>query len=619
MITRKIGALLRGRATPFQLVAACVLGALLGFAPGFLQGPALVGGLVALLLVVNANLGLALLVAAGAKLASLALAPVSFRLGQWLLEGPLEGWARTVVNAPVLAWCGLEYYAVAGGQVLGLALGLGIGLGAARTVGSFRRRMLAAQDSPSRLRELAAKPGSRFLLWLFFGGKGKKSWEQKLQRRVGNPIRVWGVAMIALVVGGAWAAQATLAGPWTQRVFRSTLTRANGATADVGRVELDLKGGRFAAFELALADPEALGQDLFRAAHLEADVDGYDLARRRLHVQRIVVRDVQSGVARDTPGERVKPATPEPVEDEGPGFDPRDLSLEDVLHEVELWRDRLGQARHWLDLLAGEQEPAEEGDGEALRERLEREAQEGGWFSVRADDLVAGTPTFRLSELVVDGIAADWLGPRTFDLRAQELSSHPGLVDGAPRAELASRDGKVAFAVDLAPVSRGGGAGALSFHWHGLSVDHALAQLRLGGEAPLSGGTLDLELDGSWDAGRVGWIDLPLTVTLRNTTLTVEGIEPTPIEALVLPITLRGPIDAPRIRFDRSTFFDAVAEAGKRELANRLRAKAAEELNDLAQSLGEDLPVQLEDLGGLGQKVPGEAQKALGRLLGGKK
>ena len=39
MITRKIGKLIRGKATPTQLMLACVLGSMLGFVPGFAQGP----------------------------------------------------------------------------------------------------------------------------------------------------------------------------------------------------------------------------------------------------------------------------------------------------------------------------------------------------------------------------------------------------------------------------------------------------------------------------------------------------------------------------------------------------------------------------------------------------
>ena len=56
MITRKVGKLIRGKATPFQLGLACVLGGLIGATPGFSQGPGLYLTLMALLLVLNANL-----------------------------------------------------------------------------------------------------------------------------------------------------------------------------------------------------------------------------------------------------------------------------------------------------------------------------------------------------------------------------------------------------------------------------------------------------------------------------------------------------------------------------------------------------------------------------------
>ena len=120
MITRKLGKLLRGNATPFQLMAASILGTLIGFAPGIGQAPALYVILVTVLLIVDANLGLALLCAALGRVFALVSAPVCYSVGTFLPDGPTSGIARGIVNAPVLAWCGLEYYAVAGGQLLGL-------------------------------------------------------------------------------------------------------------------------------------------------------------------------------------------------------------------------------------------------------------------------------------------------------------------------------------------------------------------------------------------------------------------------------------------------------------------------------------------------------------------
>ena len=59
LITRKFGSLIRGKATPFQLVSASILGMLIAFTPGFQQAPGLIIFWSLCLLVLNANLFLA--------------------------------------------------------------------------------------------------------------------------------------------------------------------------------------------------------------------------------------------------------------------------------------------------------------------------------------------------------------------------------------------------------------------------------------------------------------------------------------------------------------------------------------------------------------------------------
>ena len=56
MIAKRIAKILRGSATPAQMMMACVLGAALGFMPGFVQSPGLIVVLTLLLIVLNANL-----------------------------------------------------------------------------------------------------------------------------------------------------------------------------------------------------------------------------------------------------------------------------------------------------------------------------------------------------------------------------------------------------------------------------------------------------------------------------------------------------------------------------------------------------------------------------------
>jgi uncharacterized protein (TIGR03546 family) len=594
MLSRTIGRIVRGNATPFQLLTACVLGALLGFAPEPLKAPALYVLLFATLLVVNANLGLALLVAAAMRVVALLATPVSFYAGRAMLDGPWAGLPELVVNAPILAWCGLEYYAVVGGQLVGLALGVGVGFLVTRAIARFRRRMAAAPDEPTRLRAMASKRWGRALIWLVLGPEGKGTWEDKLATRVGNPVRVWGAAVLVLGLALAFVARQGLADALARRGIRSGLEMANGATVDVAGVEAEIFDGRLAVLGLAMADPNALERDVFRASHLELDVDQVDFLRKRFHVQKLIVEGAESGVPRDEPGKRVEsPAADvydEQVGDRLPDLeDLKDLSLKDVIAEYETWRDRLAQVRRWIDRLSGDPSAKKEGD-ESFSDRLARAVAEKGWADVKAGHLKAEAPTFRLSELSINSLTASFLPGREFALHATELSTHPHLVDAPPRVDLRTEDGAIGFAIDLGPVSRGGGDGGLSFHWNGLAVDGAMALLKLGDRAPFSGGTLDLSLDGAWQGGRIGFVDATLKVTLHDTTLHVEGIDQAALDELSLPIRLTGALDSPRISLPPNALKDALVAAGKKELADRVGAAVKEKLGELEQKTGVKVP-----------------------------
>ena len=104
---RQLAEILRGSAAPIQLIMACLVGCLIGFVPGGFDHAGLMAAWILLAIVLNANLGVALAMAAGAKLASLALMSVSFEVGRWLLEGPAEAavaWETTRPSWPCSIW-----------------------------------------------------------------------------------------------------------------------------------------------------------------------------------------------------------------------------------------------------------------------------------------------------------------------------------------------------------------------------------------------------------------------------------------------------------------------------------------------------------------------------------
>jgi hypothetical protein len=263
------------------------------------------------------------------------------------------------------------------------------------------------------------------------------------------------------------------------------------------------------------------------------------------------------------------------------------------------------------------------GSKESHDRRVERMVRESGWASIASERLDRPAPSFRVSELAVEGIAADWLPGAVLDLRGAELSNAPWLVDGAPTLELTSRDRTVGFAVNLAPASRGGGLGGLRLHWNGLSVDDAMSMLRIEGEAPLRGGTLDVSLEGTWADGVIGAIDAPLRVTIRGATVAVPGVEEVVLDELVLPIHLSGTITSPVVHFDTRSFAETLVQAAREELEQNVRAEVEQRLEDearkalgeLQESTGIEIPV---DIGGtLEKEAGGLLEGATGGSLGG--
>jgi uncharacterized protein (TIGR03546 family) len=209
MITRKIGKLLRGKATPFQIGAACVLGGALGFMP---VSASAAGGLIViltlLLIVLNANLFIAALVLGVAKLLSLALMPVSFQVGQILLDGPTRPLFKWAINTPVLALMDFRYYVTTGGLVLGLVFGVVVALVLNGALRRFRKTMSKLEEGSDRYKALNAKKSVRFATWLFFGkGHGKKTYEELMGKRIGLPVRPLGIVFAVLVIALLFVSQ----------------------------------------------------------------------------------------------------------------------------------------------------------------------------------------------------------------------------------------------------------------------------------------------------------------------------------------------------------------------------------------------------------------------------
>ena len=519
-----------------RVLVGSLTGCLLGFAPTPAVAPGLYVTLVALLLLLRAPLVTVVGLAVVCKLLSLALGGVAVSIGELLLDGPTGGLFASAINAPFLALFGLEYYAVTGGYAIAAVLAV------VATVLILRGR----------------------------GGAAKAK----------GTLRPVGVLALALLVGAVWLLQSSAAESVITAEAKKGLARLNGATVDLTRVDIDLADGRLTVEDLAMANPRALNTDLFHGLELTADVGNADLLRKRLHVESLVIRQADSGKERGVPGVLVG-APPEPELD-----DPEqgERSIEDYLKDWEVWRERLGQAREWIEKL---------GQGEAdgpSQEELPRALR-------KAEHLIEGAPSLLVSEVRVEDLSLAWLQDEAFSLTAANLSSAPSLVDGAMSLSFATKSDL--FGTRLVLPKRDS-PGRVSLHLRGLEVDRVASMLRLGEGSALTGGTIELSLDGPWMNGRAGYIDLPLDVTLRDVELALGGSTRFPLSELRVPVHLRGPLDGLNLKLDHDALIDSLRAAGAAELTRFVEAEKerlmAEGMAELQGLVDDEVKDELQDL-----------------------
>ncbi|HTG45615.1 MAG TPA: hypothetical protein VK633_13915, partial [Verrucomicrobiae bacterium] len=350
---------------------------------------------------------------------------------------------------------------------------------------------------------------------------------------------------------------------------------------------------------LAMADPNALQKDLFRAAKIEADVSGMNLLKKRMQLDRVQVTDASQGDPRTTPGHIIGPP-PEPTPETKPDGDTK--TIDDYIRSAKEWKERLAQVRRWLEKVSGSKEEKEgQQKDETLQERLEREIREKGYARVQASHLIEGAPTLTITELLAEKVRVTGLEGETLDIVGHNLSTHPRLLGKSPEISIKSSRDTLGFATRIGDFGSGETNNNLSFHYRGLPADKVAQELKVGGSAPFQGGTIDLNAQGNWTSRGGVTVELPLQVILRNTTFSLAGMQPTKVDNLTVPIGIKGPIDNPRIMVDQKALSTALTQAGiskaKEELKNRVQEQVGEKVGD---------------------KLPSEAQGLLKGILGGK-
>ncbi len=555
-LSRSLGSILRGNATPAQLTLACTLGSIIGFIP-IAHAPGMLILFTLILIVLNANLVLAALITILTKLLGLLALPLTFNLGQFLLDGPTQPLFKSVINTPVLALCGFTNYVAVGGLALGLIIGILLALIVNKSVSAFRNKMADVEESSESYKKWSQKRPVRILTWLLLGGRTKGTYKEVLQRK-GKVIRPLGVIVLVGFAVLAVLLQMFFSDQLVTYYLRSGLERVNGATVDIDSAQLDLAEGKMTVNLLAIADSKNLDTDLFRAEKLELDFALSDLLTKRFKIDRIVATGVRTNEKRSSPAFIVNPP-PDPPEP------PKDSkSIEDYLEDAKLWKKRLEQLHTWLQRISSAWQKVKGKPGEAaesLGDKLEREAKRLGYRNVYATHLVDAAPSATIVITDAGKVPFKFLGDETVDVNAKFLSTHPHLLENPAQVTLVSSNNTLNIALNLAGLTKAPDASkpnTFSFLYRNIKTDDFIKNLKLlkdGGF--IKGGTIDAAFSGKLDLSGPPAIDSSIAVTMHNVTIT-HGGQSAPIKELTFPIGLKGPLAAPAINYDTAVILAAI-------------------------------------------------------------
>ncbi len=575
MIIRKIGKLLRGKATPFQIISATVIGGLLGAIPGFTQGPLLLVSLLFLLIILNANLFLGGLTLLLVKLISLLLLPVYFQIGMTMLEGGFNGVVTSFVNAPVTAWFGLEYYVMIPSLLTGGLLGLILGVVVSRSLASFRKQMASLESGSERYQQYSSKWWVKLLAWLFIGGlKGKKSWTELSEKKKGLPVRPLGVIfVVALSILGFIGIQ-FLDTTIVTSIVRDQLEKANGATVDLAGIEILPGENRIVINALELANPEKLDTNRFSSTQISADFSGMNILAKKVVIDELHIAEPKSGEPRKLPGTITTSSTRKESKTESGEA----VQIDDYLGQASVWRERLQTAKRMYDRLAPymKKEGDDSSSGEeqlSWREQLLLQAKELGYANVKSASLISDTPQLWIRVLSSDNMILSGSDDR-FAIGGTNLSTQPFLLDESGTLMVSRLDGELEVQIGLPSMSNPNQS-SLEIRYDGMEIDEMAESV--GSDFPMSGGTMDIMGKGTITGGI---LDLPLTVTLNDTVLSAFGTS-MPVDDFPLQVGVSGTLDNPGLTLPKDAIKDAVKAGGKKKIEGLIKEEGGDQLKKL--------------------------------------
>ncbi|WP_018298422.1 TIGR03546 family protein [Fangia hongkongensis] len=574
-----------GQATGMQLFLGVLFGCILGFIPGFSYAPFLSVLFIFLVLILNVNIGFVVILFILAKILSFAIEPVSFYFGIWLLDGAFQPIFKSMINMPVLAYAGFDYYLVTGAFVLSVILGVIVGLVVAFMFKSTRNRLAHIQSDKALYQQAVNKWWVKLSTWVILGKSlHKVDWVALKNKRLKHPFRISGVVIVIVIIILAFLMQSMLQSKMVSNILKNELTKVNGSTVDFNHLTISATKGQLSLENLGFSNPDKLDYDQFYAKKLLARVDISALLSKRLVLSNVEVDTVLSNHKRMHPGKlyikesaqkaKEKPA---PTEDQTKEKEvtkqdeTRTFEIEKYLKNAKEYRSYLDYANRALQLIGGGESVAKPEDQSA---NAKTQAQVYGYANVRANYLITKVPTLTIRTLNVKNIQLS--DNRHLHLYAENIATEPQLLNVATKVQLTSEanwfEGELIRYPDTQMDNK------ISFSINKMPVASLLESVNFGSNFSLMAKEADVNAKGSWKVknGQIS-IDLPTDIILYKTQVKVNK---TPVNINNLPLKVRflGELSNPSLTLEAGQMNKILKEAGTSAAKDAIQSKLKDKL-----------------------------------------
>jgi hypothetical protein len=468
-------------------------------------------------------------------------------------------------------------------------------------------------------------PLFRFFRWLI-AGKDKEIQEPKKRFVLLRPFRAYMIVFIPLLyvgltVGGGLYAQAAING-----IAAQGLSKALGVQCTFGKIEYSFFGQRLAFENFQLPDPSNTKEDMVRVGGFEADLGFVSLLSKRLHIEKLAVKDVAANIARKEDGKLNI--------NDVPGAQPEDPAAKSKYDEWVEWLTQKGKDADWTEMWNKYQEYRKKKQ-EAEKQEAEKKAR-----GEKTKVVLAYDPQLRWEPARHDPLLRiDLLQLKNFELKMTDRSGKGGALPSitsleAQGAQISEKPGwnGTPLTISGAGLLAGGKSGKLNFEvsylptksdvkfgvdevpvtdWRALyeksvpvNVDGGKASLKptLGIRNGNVDGKVTLRIDQLKVSAKPGQKPI-LGLNQETSGYAIQGInaygEKLPVE---IAAAVTGPLESPSIEAKMS--FLEIAKKG-------LEMMGRKELQKYIDALGGEVDALKKGVGDKLAPVTGDAQKAV--------